>query len=69
MKKNGLTFTCNFIFSPSDLLHFKSGEIAEQMTLIDAELFQRIEVRGITHTITYLAFMGERIQDSEAELP
>ena len=31
--------------SPADLLHFKSGEIAEQMTLIDAELFQRIEVR------------------------
>ena len=32
-------------YSPADLLHFKSGEIAEQMTLIDAELFQRIEVR------------------------
>ncbi|XP_067661881.1 rap guanine nucleotide exchange factor 1-like isoform X2 [Haliotis asinina] len=27
-----------------DLLHFKSQEIAEQMTLMDAELFQKIEI-------------------------
>ncbi|XP_052230046.1 rap guanine nucleotide exchange factor 1-like isoform X2 [Dreissena polymorpha] len=30
--------------SVSDLLHFKSHEIAEQMTLIDANLFQQIEI-------------------------
>ncbi|XP_071155201.1 rap guanine nucleotide exchange factor 1-like isoform X9 [Mytilus edulis] len=30
--------------SPSDMLHVKSHDIAEQMTLIDAELFHKIEI-------------------------
>ncbi|XP_052092600.1 rap guanine nucleotide exchange factor 1-like isoform X2 [Mytilus californianus] len=30
--------------SPSDMLHVKSHDIAEQMTLLDAELFQKIEI-------------------------
>ncbi|KAL4219471.1 Rap guanine nucleotide exchange factor 1 [Mactra antiquata] len=30
--------------NPQDLLHFKSSDIAEQMTLIDAGLFQQIEI-------------------------
>ncbi|KAJ8300665.1 hypothetical protein KUTeg_022184 [Tegillarca granosa] len=33
--------------NPSDLLHFKSHDIAEQMTLLDAELFQKIEIPEI----------------------
>lgn len=32
-------------FSPSDFLFYKSHDIAEQMTLLDAELFQKIEVK------------------------
>ena len=31
------------------MFHFKSQDIAEQMTLLDAELFQKIEVCGL-HT-------------------
>ncbi|XP_041369599.1 rap guanine nucleotide exchange factor 1-like isoform X2 [Gigantopelta aegis] len=34
----------NLSQSLPDLLHFKSHDIAEQMTLLDAELFQKIEI-------------------------
>ena len=35
------------VCSTPDLLSFKSLDIAEQMTLLDAQLFQKIEVRRI----------------------
>lgn len=38
-------------FSPSDFLFYKSHDIAEQMTLLDAELFQKIEVKMLANTI------------------
>ncbi|KAK3601026.1 hypothetical protein CHS0354_008138 [Potamilus streckersoni] len=34
----------SLVSNPPDLLHFKSSEIAEQMTHLDAELFQKIEI-------------------------
>lgn len=34
----------NLITSQPSLLDLKSAEIAEQMTLLDAELFQKIEI-------------------------
>uniref|UniRef100_A0A0B6ZPD2 Uncharacterized protein n=1 Tax=Arion vulgaris TaxID=1028688 RepID=A0A0B6ZPD2_9EUPU len=40
--------TCMYVHSSSDLLSFKAHDIAEQMTLLDAQLFQKIEV---THNL------------------
>ncbi|XP_021352661.1 rap guanine nucleotide exchange factor 1-like isoform X1 [Mizuhopecten yessoensis] len=39
-----ITSSISLASSPSDLLHLKSHDIAEQMTLMDAELFQKIEI-------------------------
>ncbi|KAK3087482.1 hypothetical protein FSP39_006537 [Pinctada imbricata] len=45
-----MTFTSSITLksSPSDLLLFKSHDIAEQMTLLDAELFQKIEIHEVS---------------------
>ncbi|XP_022322491.1 uncharacterized protein LOC111123983 isoform X7 [Crassostrea virginica] len=45
-----MTFTSSITLksSPSDFLFFKSHEIAEQMTLLDAELFQKIEIHEVS---------------------
>lgn len=44
VRVHGLLYFILF-FSPSDFLFYKSHDIAEQMTLLDAELFQKIEVK------------------------
>lgn len=42
--KSSLLPSHSLTLQPPDLLHFKSQDIAEQMTLLDAELFQKIEI-------------------------
>ncbi|XP_048777777.2 rap guanine nucleotide exchange factor 1-like isoform X4 [Ostrea edulis] len=47
---SSMTFTSSITLktSPSDFLFYKSHDIAEQMTLLDAELFQKIEIHEVS---------------------